>query len=328
VRGYLRSPLANPTDAGRRECPPSVPRSYTPHHTGLGYEVLTLESEACFVPDDMFRLLDKLVDEAVQKTKDSGAHLPVGTREDARLVSTAIGKVLASHSFGLYIPTETLGDALVLRNKPNEPERHIFDCDTGSFIYLTVGDVLKLPTSLVEITLPSDAGHNYIRWQLTADMTLDWDTNGRTECATPPNQPSFQGKSMTHDQVIGYAYAIRAAVRNVHQDYPKALLDFRKSIELYPESPLASNNLAWMIATKVFDGRDQLKDEGVREATRAVSVLRTANQLDTLACAFAFRGDFAAATRTETEAIALNPNDAFSERLRRFAIPQDCTGIE
>jgi hypothetical protein len=62
-------PFANPADAGRRSCPTAVPRTYHPRHDGLGYEILRLESDACFVPDEFFQLLDQLVDEGSSRAK-------------------------------------------------------------------------------------------------------------------------------------------------------------------------------------------------------------------------------------------------------------------
>jgi hypothetical protein len=49
-------PFANPVDAGRRSCPPAEARAYTARHRGIGFDTLDLETEACFVPDESYRL--------------------------------------------------------------------------------------------------------------------------------------------------------------------------------------------------------------------------------------------------------------------------------
>lgn len=169
-------PFGSRSDAYERSCEEKGIREYKPMHSGIGYEVLDIESEACFVPDASYRLLDTLVDESIRDLGFTGTN---EARATAVQTSNTIASALARHNFGLYIPTDTLGDTLEYRNHLGESERHIADCDTSSLIYLTVADVLRKPASLVEITLPSGAGHNYVRWDLGAGSYLDWDTNGK-----------------------------------------------------------------------------------------------------------------------------------------------------
>jgi hypothetical protein len=322
-------PFADPRDAGSRSCPEPATRNYVPRYSGLAYDILAIESDACFIPDEFYRLLDSIVSD-VKSALNSlivAFSAPI-TRDLARHISKTIGDVLATRNFALYIPTETIGDALEFRNKVGEPERHIMDCDTGSLIYLTLAENLRLPLSLVEITLPSGAGHNYVRWQLADGTVLDWDTNGRSECMTPANLAPFEGKSMSRDQVMGYVYGIRGDLRGRRRQYTHAIEDFRKSISLYPESPKSSNNLAWMVATKDFPERGNLGSEALAEAKRAVGIQRNANHLDTLACVFAALGDFSSAVVTATEAVRLNAKPEFRERLERLKAKQDCKGLE
>lgn len=323
-------PFGNRADAWTRNCQTPVARTYIPKYSGIGYEILNIESETCFVPDEIYRILDELVGQALREISYSQSLVSKSEKlEQARRISKQIGEILVQHDFGLYMPTDTLSDALTLRNKPEEPERHIADCDTMSFIYLTIAENLKLPLSLVEINLPNGAGHNYVRWQSEEGLILDWDTNGRAECLTPEKLHSFQGKSLKRAQVIGYVYAIRAAVRVTQADFSGAIDDYKRSIKLYPESPFASNNLAWMIATKNFKGRDNLVAEALTQAGRSVAIERRANYLDTLACVFALNKDFESAIKYENEALTLDPKDEYSQRLKRFIglEKQDCTGL-
>lgn len=324
-------PFGNRYDAWPRKCQSPVARNYIPKYSGIGYEILNIDSEACFVPDELYRMLDELIGEALKKISYSQSLASRSEKlEQVRRVSKQIGEILTQHNFSLYMPTDTLSDALTLRNKPEEPERHIADCDTMSFIYLTIAENLNLPLSLVEINLPNGAGHNYVRWQIEDGLILDWDTNARAECAAPEKLQAFQGKSMKRAQVMGYVYAIRAAVKAGHADFYGATVDYQTSIKLYPESPFASNNLAWMLATKNFEGRDKLAIEALAQAGRAVAIERRANYLDTLACTFALNRDFESAIRYEKDALALDPKAEYMQRLKRFMSQnkQDCTGIE
>jgi hypothetical protein len=56
-----------------------------------------------------------------------------------------------------------LSDALIDRVDSNGSKRHIFDCDTGSFIFLTIAENLGAPVALVEIPLAGNNDHNYVR---------------------------------------------------------------------------------------------------------------------------------------------------------------------
>ena len=87
--------------------------------------------------------------------------------------------------------------------------RYTFDCDDGSLL-LTVADAPGLPPSLVEITLPGGSGHNFVRWKIDEKTIVDWDTNGRAQCIIPLNNPSFQGKIMSHEQTLSYILFLRA----------------------------------------------------------------------------------------------------------------------
>src|ERR1700736_953358 len=81
-------PYADPHDAGRRVCPAVSPRTYVPHHQGLGYDLLNQESEACFVPDQEYRLLDEIVDTVSQSVQyDPKISDPLAQFDQARTIS-------------------------------------------------------------------------------------------------------------------------------------------------------------------------------------------------------------------------------------------------
>jgi hypothetical protein len=329
--GEIESPpFANPHDAGARVCPPPSARNYTPHHKGLGFDILDSESEACFVPDQEYQLLDQLID-GIAQTVHYDPHLtdPQDRLNQARAVSKAISHELTRRGFALYIPTDTLSDALINRNQPSEPERHVFDCDTGSFIFITMAQNLGASISLVDITLPSGNGHNYVQWRLDEQgMSMNWDTNQQGECRTPPNLPGYQGKPMSADATRGYTLALRAGLWSKRGDFDRALEDDRSAMRLYSQAPIGYNNFAWLIATKEFPNRKELLPEALRNANHAVSLNRLPNYLDTLACLRALGGNFDQAVNVETEATAHSSQQSFADNLARFRDHQDCTGEE
>jgi hypothetical protein len=142
------------------------------HHKGLGFDILDSESEACFVPDQEYQLLDQLID-AVEQQVHFDPHLtdPEQRVNQARTIGEVISHELTRRGFALYIPTDTLNDALINRHLSTESEQYVFDCDTGSLIFMTIAQNLGASTFLVDITLPSGKGHNYVQWQLDAQGT-------------------------------------------------------------------------------------------------------------------------------------------------------------
>jgi tetratricopeptide (TPR) repeat protein len=321
-------PFAAARDAGSRKCDANLRRNYVPRHKGLGFEILDSESRACFVPDQEYQLLDEIIDSVSAGVKydanlaDSQARIA-----QALQISKKISTTLTERGFALYIPTDTLSDALINRNLPNERERHIFDCDTGSLIFLTVTENLGAPVSLVDITLPSGSGHNYVRWRIDDQTSLDWDINGQDQCTTPGNLASYEGRSMTRHETLGYALSLRAHIWEQRRNFDSAVADYREASKLYPEAPGSYNNFAWMIATKDFQRRKELQEEALKAANHAVTIARMANYLDTLACVDALLGNFQEAIAYESEALAKGGrNSDFQRRLDMFKNKKDCTG--
>jgi tetratricopeptide (TPR) repeat protein len=294
----------------------------------LGFELLDSESEACFVPDAEYQLLDSLIDQVEKQVQyDPKISDEQQRLSQARLISKTISDTLAQNGFGLYIPTDTLSDALLDRNIAGGSPRHIFDCDSGSFIFLTITDSLKAPVSLVDITLPSGTGHKYVQWKLDELHSMNWDMNGRAECLTPPNLPAYQGKVMSPQQTRGYALTIRANIWEMRQQYDRAISDFKAAMRLYPESPLSFNNFAWLVATKEIPNRKTFLDEALTASLRSTSIEDRANYLDTLACVYALKGDKQQAIKIESDALKRSPfNPHFKSRLELFSEHKDCTG--
>jgi hypothetical protein len=323
-------PFADPRDAEPRSCPPRSQRTYIHRHQGIGFDILDSESEACFVPDQNYRLLDEIID-AVSKDApyDPKSADPIKKLHQLRAISERTSKELTKRGFALHVPTATLSDAMARRNRPGEADRRIFDCDTGSFILLTVAESLGAQASLVDISLPSGDGHNYVQWKLNdAGASFNWDMNQQGMCSTPPDLPSTQGVPMSRRETKGYALALRAGLWSTAGNHDAAVKDNLASMDLYPTGAIGYNNYAWAVATKEFAGRKSQASSALRAATQAVSISRSPNYLDTLACVHAFMGNFDDAVKIEIEAVTKVGKKSFVENLARFRKRVDCTGQE
>src|ERR1035437_10300510 len=81
-------PRAPQGDGNNRPCEPDGKRHYVPHNKGIGFDILDSESQACFVPDQSYRLLDDLVDTISKKVKyDPTSTSPL---EQATMMSAAV----------------------------------------------------------------------------------------------------------------------------------------------------------------------------------------------------------------------------------------------
>jgi hypothetical protein len=321
-------PFGDAGDVRARPCDAAGVRHYQPRHHGTAFEVLDLESQACFVPDEAYQLLDTIFDTIDARVRAEGLETSAPSRRTALRVSAITGDVLQVLGFGLYIPTDTIGEALYFRQRPAEPPRHLFDCDIGSMILMTVAEQYNLPAYLVESTLSSGSLHFYVRWEVAGNDIVNWDTNGRAECKplTTNAAHTWEERDMSHQEVLAYVLVIRAETRNRQDNALAALDDFRQAMDDAPGRPTGFNNFAWLIATTPFAGRDGQIDAALSAAEHAVSLDRDADFLDTLACVLALKRDFRGAQSNEDEAVRLAPGNAdFIARRDQFAKSVDCT---
>jgi hypothetical protein len=314
--------------------------NYTPKHKGIAFEALDIESEACLVPASAYQLLDDIIDAVLAKA----ASLPKTQDHNSKIryvlaVSRILGEVLVDKGFKLC-NVDTLGDALETSGPANQSSTHYADCDTGSLILLTVAENLGLSAALVEILLPSGAGHNFVRWNIGDGSYVDWDTNGRTQCSAPNESVSFRGKAMTREQIKSYLLSMRAnygwsktsAYRSYSEIHELELKDDRDAISLFPEHPTAYNNFVWTVATESFAHRAAYKDEALRYAEKLLTIDRRPTTLDTAACMYALTGDFGKAVTYASEAfVSANKSDSNRDDYRQHLInftaspPSDCT---
>ena len=318
-------PLVPANERGHRSCGPREARNYTPRNRGIGFKILDLESEACFVPDEAYRLLDEIVDEVRHRL--ALVNVRTSRRAKVQAIGRITGEVMKDRGFVLSLPTDTLGDTLIAQITAGGKPRHAFDCDTGSMIYLTVADALSTPASLVEITLSSGDQHNYVQWRIGRAGNFAWDPNAQGQCVTPATARGYQGRSLTYDETMSYALTLRADLWIDQNAFARAIDDYKEAIRLFPQRPGAHAGLAWMLATKDFPERSKYKRLALKSAKQAVRLRRNADNLDTLACVYAFIGDFGRAATAEREALKQAPTNAdYLRRIEAFSgnQPMNC----
>jgi hypothetical protein len=305
---------------------------------------LNLESEACFVPDSAYALLDEIIDRTLARlTPAQRTGKGIATKVRTIAISKAMHSTLIELGFGLYIPTETLSDALVSRAAPGEPSAYIEDCDIASLILMTIADTLHMRASLVEIALNSHSLHNYVQWHLGNGQVVNWDTNAQKLCRTLREQTAYRGEPMTRRQTIGYLYRLRIPLWKTRHDFDRAIDDYQAAMADWSTSPVSFNGFAWTVATVDWPARKSLlprAQSAIETAIRlqiasgspAITRAGLGDYYDTRACLYAYVGDFSKATTAERQAIALfeYPIPEFESHLAKFSgsNPQDCTGEE
>jgi tetratricopeptide (TPR) repeat protein len=109
----------------------------------------------------------------------------------------------------------------------------------------------------------------------------------------------------------------RANTYGMMKEYEKQIADYREAIGLAPDHSMAHNNLAWTLATcpeeKYRDGK-----AAVDEATKAVELTQNKQGefIDTLAAAYAEKGDFDKAAEYQQKAIDLVEDEKVRKDMR------------
>ncbi len=131
-------------------------------------------------------------------------------------------------------------------------------------------------------------------------------------------------KALVLDENLKEAYLNRGNLWRLKGRPKKALTDYSKALGLDPNWAAPYHGIAWLIATSA-DGNLGSADTAIEMAEKAVSLERNANHLDTLAAAYAQKGLFQLAIKTQSEALAelkgMNRPDrraAFERRLESY----------
>jgi tetratricopeptide (TPR) repeat protein len=196
---------------------------------------------------------------------------------------------------------------------------HIADCDILSIIYVSAGEVIGAPLSLVDLpSRPGYVGHNYVRWTLGDGTFVNWETtSGRKRSPTEDDHffssiPKTRvqamaerlfGVAMTRDEALAYGDLLVAGLWSRLGRVDQELAVYRRSLRKTP-SPVPLNDVVWILATA--------PDPALRnpaEAVRLGKILRakwsTADYLDTVAAAYASAGRWEDAIREQRAALSI-----------------------
>jgi hypothetical protein len=277
--------------------------------------------------------LDQLINAAIQRVsvkKQPAMYTPT----EAEHVLKVIDSVLTEQHFIVCIKIEELSTALTptktslltcapylpgyrisfLRSHPNDDYFPI-DCDLGAILYLSIGEILQLPLSLVEVP-----NHNFVRWNFADYSYFNWDNNsGRVfpddafrQGRTPTSSASFDAaedknnhflKNMTKEDIVAYYSTIIAGNVSHHGKYELAESLYKQAIIVRPYDALALNNLSWMYVTVSQFKGSPYSDSAYAYSTRADSLLpKEIEYRDTYSCACAAVGNFVKAIQVEKTA--------------------------
>lgn len=244
---------------------------------------------------------------------------------------------------GLTPVVMSLDQFCILMNQESNLRRHrhvrlgdtvyLVDCDIASLLYLGIGEALGLPLHLVD--LPK---HNFIRWVFPDSSYVNWETmygqteSDRTYRTAVYSAPGIAGReeadramllgtflrTMSRTEALGYFHATCAIKLQKFGLWKEAIDRYRSAIALYPSSALATNNLAWQLATNPTASLRNGK-EACEWARISLALFRDANALDTYAAALAESGRTDEAARVEDEAAGLAEGDEARSFRKRAA---------
>ncbi|MEO8020144.1 MAG: hypothetical protein ABI769_20230 [Pseudomonadota bacterium] len=208
---------------------------------------------------------------------------------------------------------------------------YFVDCDMGAELFLAVGQRLGWDIRLVEVP-----DHNFVRWHFSKTVSINWDwTQGRsvpdsdyvrpTELFASLVSRGIYLRSFTPVEARAYYLGLIGAVATKTSDKIELL---EKAIAGFPMQAANQNNLAWTIATD--------KELASKKAALAVSNSLASlsvdpddgARVDTLACAFSIRGEWALALALEdyaaSHAASEGDHEGFLQNKKRIEAKELC----
>lgn len=303
--------------------PTSVSHSTIAHYLlKLETEVLSPSERTAFKQDEKINVLNLLLSACESRIgiQEHANHFSV---EEAKFVLLQIDSVLAEQGYFTCIKVEYMSQTLRRSSKSNfectlqtanlyrkqclQNFDSIFkmDCDLGSFLYLSIAEVLKLPLKLIEVPK-----HNFVRWEFENGTYLNWDVNAIAAFSnneyrqgrTPASYIAFDSiqekqngylKSKSHEQILGYYSFVLGRNYKRQRNYIAARYYYQLAIELQPQHPLPKMCMAYLLT---FHQSPKNKTELELANQLALEAVRSFPKdnvyLETLACSFARLGKF------------------------------------
>lgn len=247
------------------------------------------------------------------------------TLSELHFAFPARGYVLSMHEGLAPVDIDAAGRSRLLASLDNEQRLkmietaqtfHLADCDIFSFIYVAIGEQLGLPISVAELPSTSeDPGHTYVTWTLADGTWISWeasigeprdlarnDVNLAGETGLWNAKHKFYARPLTHDELRAEALLLVADAAGRIGSQADEVRELKAALVLNPEETEVLDDLAWVLATS--------PDPSVRDAASAVhygerliSLWPNANNLDTLAAAYALAGRWPEAQAMQTRAV-------------------------
>ncbi|MFY1825018.1 hypothetical protein ACN47A_03830 [Myxococcus fulvus] len=293
----------------------------------FAHQILDLEEELGTVTPAMRELVDALEEEARTRIKlpssKPSREQVLGALQQMHDILSSKGFMVAPTGYVEFLtealtPVELIGAELEslkssdytqgarrawLTAQTNDDGVVVYlaDCDTLSFLYLTMGDAIGLPLSLAERrSQDGGVGHNWVQWRQDGQH-LSWET---LDGAKKGSKGTPQSRAATR----GYVRKLIANEWRIRGNEHKAAQHYAHSLEDFPD-PTSFDHLAWILATS--------PDPSIRDAHKARALAMSALQegceydrIGTLAAAHAASGSFGNAVTLQTIAIALAPEDS------------------
>jgi tetratricopeptide (TPR) repeat protein len=314
---------------------PAVSGAYRARYKTIAHTFLDLERDVGPVTASEYALLDTIIDRAKEHLKPIPEKLSESAlRKFAVESMKAIDCLLVSHGFvypgkglvqllsdgldpitysnaadfqELLLNSHNAGRASFIQRRKPGPY-YVVDCDTASYIYLAVGEILNYPLAMV--ALPR---HNFVRWLLPQGAYIDFETMDgketsdeyyRVRWAIPDKFLGTPGvlTTMSRSQLIAYEHFGLGIAYSWKSNLHQAIAEYKKSISVDSTLGDAANNLAWLYSVAP-DRNFRDGQQAVFYARQAVEIFPSGDRLDTLACAFGVVGRFSEGVATEKRAI-------------------------
>lgn len=312
---------------------------YISRYNTTSHKLLKLEEKYSYLSeaekrnyyDSKYKKLDELID--VSKIR-LGNFTKVQTSsdiDDVTHILKTIDSLLIEQFFIICVRVHRFSDALTPKKMDkfecvksyheygasfynNYPDSKYYgiDCDLGSLLYLSIGEVLNLPLRFVEVP-----EHNFIRWEFTDKTYVNWDTNkgrvisdddyrngiGCLSFTRKEEKLNHYLENMNQNEIKGYYLSLIAMLLSDQNRYLESQKLYLQAIEFRPYDALSCNNLSWMYLTEPFFNSDTYYQKAYELSLKVDSLLpKNITYKDTYSCACAGIGDFEKAIQIEKEA--------------------------